>query len=204
MKFIIKKSDIVDVLSKVQGLTGRKSNLAITANVLISANDAGITMMATDLETGFEGTYPASKISEGSIAINSRKLYEIVKDFPSDDINISEVENRWIEIGNKNIEFHIVGMNPEDFPDIPKIEDISFFNIDAEIFKDMIEKSLVISASDDKRAHIIGIYFEKIEVDKIGIGKHDEFHEMLDQLKDTYLKSDELYSESSESACQLA
>jgi hypothetical protein len=42
------------------------------------------------------------------------------------------------------------------------------------------------------------------EVDKIGIGKHDEFHEMLDQLKDTYLKSDELYSESSESACQLA
>jgi nitric oxide reductase subunit B len=46
--------------------------------------------------------------------------------------------------------------------------------------------------------------FEKIEVDKIGIGKHDEFHEMLDQLKDTYLKSGELYSESSESACQLA
>lgn len=46
--------------------------------------------------------------------------------------------------------------------------------------------------------------FEKIEVDKIGIGKHDEFHEMLDQLKDTYLKSDELDFESSESACQLA
>lgn len=163
MKFIIKKNDIVDVLSKVQGLTGRKSNLAITSNVLISASQAGITLMATDLETGFEGIYPASSISDGSIAINARKLYEIVKDFPRDDINISEVENRWIEIGNANVEFHIVGMNPEDFPDIPKIDDISFFEIDSNRLRDMIEKSLVIGASDDKRAHIIGVYLEKIQ-----------------------------------------
>ncbi len=33
MKFKIKKKDILDVLSKIQGLTGRKSNLAITSNI---------------------------------------------------------------------------------------------------------------------------------------------------------------------------
>jgi len=163
MKLIIQKKDIVDVLSKVQGVTGRKSNLAITANVLICAVGSTITIMATDLETGFEGTYPANVKEEGSIAINARKLYEIIKDFPSNEIEISEVENRWIEIGNKNIEFHIVGMNPEDFPDIPKIEEISFFDIDSVSFKKMIEKSLVIGPSDDKRAHITGVFFETIE-----------------------------------------
>jgi DNA polymerase-3 subunit beta len=165
MKFIIPKTDVVDVLGKVQGLSGRKSNLAITANVLINASTSNITIMATDLETGFEGSYPAKIESEGSIAINGRKLYEIVRDFPSDEININEVENRWIEIGNKNIEYHIVGMNPEDFPDIPQIEDLLYFNIDSEILKKMIEKSLVIGASDDKRAHIIGIYLETFERD---------------------------------------
>ena len=135
MNFIIQKRDIVDVLSKVQGLTGRKSNLAITANVLIRASGSTITIMATDLETGFEGAYPANVQEEGCIAINARKLYEIVKDFPSTEIAINEVENRWIEIGNDNIEFHIVGMNPEDFPDIPKIEEVSFFDIDSVAFK---------------------------------------------------------------------
>ena len=160
MKFNFKKSDIIDVLSKVQGLTGRKSNLAITANVLITASDPEITIMATDLETGFEGSYPAKVEKEGSIAINSRKIYEIIRDFPSETININEVENRWIEIGNKNIEYHIVGMNPEDFPDIPKIDDVVYFDIDSETFKKMIEKSLVIGVSDDKRAHIIGVYLE--------------------------------------------
>ena len=46
--------------------------------------------------------------------------------------------------------------------------------------------------------------FEKIEVEKIGIGKHDEFHEMLDQLEDTYLKDDDVDFEPSATACQLA
>jgi DNA polymerase-3 subunit beta len=36
MKFKIKKQDIFDILSRVQGLTGRKSNLAITANIFFS------------------------------------------------------------------------------------------------------------------------------------------------------------------------
>ena len=35
MKFSVQKSDVLDVLSKVQGLTGRKSNLAITENLLM-------------------------------------------------------------------------------------------------------------------------------------------------------------------------
>ena len=60
MKFIIRKEEILDVLSKVQGITGRKSNLAITTNILISTNNYGITIIATDLETGYEGLYSAA------------------------------------------------------------------------------------------------------------------------------------------------
>ena len=32
--------------------------------------------------------------------------------------------------------------------------------------------------------------FEKIEIEKIGIGKHEEFHRMLDRLQKIYLKQD--------------
>lgn len=101
--------------------------------------------------------------AEGTVAVNAKKLYEIVRDFPSDEILLSEVENRWIEIGNGNIEYHIVGMDPEDFPDIPHIEDMTFFDMEAAALKRMIEKSVIISgAADDRRAHINGVFFEKI------------------------------------------
>jgi len=166
MKFKITKQDILDVLSKIQGLTGRKSNLAITANILISTTDYGINIIATDLETGFEGQYPAKVESHGAIVINSRKFYEIVKEFPSEEIQVNEVENHWIKIGNEKVEYNIVGMKYEDFPETPNIDDVEFFSIESGVFKNMIEKMTIITgASDEKRAHITGIYFKIIRND---------------------------------------
>ena len=164
MKTTINKHIVLPVLAKIQGLTGRKTNLAITTNILIQTGESGISISATDLETGFEGFYPANIESQGTIAINARKLYEIVRDFPSEDIYVNEIENHWIEIGNQNVEYHIVGLNPDDFPEIPKIEDVEFFEIDASFFAKMIEKVVIISgASDDTRAHITGVFAERIE-----------------------------------------
>ncbi len=164
MKATIKKGDLLPVLSKVQGLTGRRTNLAITTNILIKTEKEGLLISATDLETGFEGFYPAKVEKEGIIAINARKFYEIVRDFPTEDIFLNEVENHWIEIGNRNIEYHIVGLNPDDFPEIPKIEAIEFFEIESSALNKMIERAVIVSgSSDDKRAHIIGVYAERIE-----------------------------------------
>jgi DNA polymerase-3 subunit beta len=170
MKFTINKTDVLDVLSKIQGITGRKSNLAITENILIKAGDSGLTMIATDLETGFEGVYPAKIESEGIIAIHARKFYEIVRDFPSEEINFYEVENKWIEIGNQNVLYHIVGMNPDDFPEIPLLQEIKYFNVDSLAFKKMIERTVMITgASDDKRAHINGVYIENLHTKDVNL-----------------------------------
>jgi DNA polymerase-3 subunit beta len=164
MKFTVNKSEILQVLSKVQGLAGRKTNLAITTNVLIRASNAGIVIRATDLETGFEGLFPADVEREGSVAIHARKLFEIVRDFPSDEIHINEIENHWIEIGNRNVEYHLVGMNPDDFPELPQFDDMSFSQIDAAALVRMIERTVFVSgASDDKRAHIVGLYLQTRE-----------------------------------------
>ena len=163
MKVTVKKGDLLPVLAKIQGLTGRKTNLAITTSLLIKTADSGISISATDLETGFEGLYPAAVESDGLIAINARKFYEIVRDFPSEEIGLNEVENHWIEIGNEHVEYHIVGMNPDDFPEIPKVETLEFFNLDSQVLARMIERAVIVSgASDDKRAHIIGVFAERM------------------------------------------
>ena len=170
MKFIINKFQIVTVLAKIQGLTGRRSNLAITENVLIRSIAEGIQLTATDLETGFDGVYPAVVEKEGAVAVSAKKLYEILREFPSEDILINEVENRWIEIGNGKIQYHIVGMNPDDFPETPQISDVTFFPIEASILQKMIEQSTIISAAgDEKRAHINGVFIERIQAEKIDL-----------------------------------
>ncbi len=167
MKFSIKKNDIIDILSNIQGITNRKSNLAITETILIQSNNSEITITATNLETGFEGNYPAAIESGGVITINSKKLFEIVRNFPDDTIQIEEIENRRLKIGNQNIEYNIVGMNPDDFPEIPQIDDIQFFNLNSADFKKMIEQSVMVTplTSEEKREHIIGVNLECIDAE---------------------------------------
>jgi len=166
MKITIKKGDILGVLSRIQGLTSRKSNLAITENVMLTTTDNGIKLMATDLETGIEGSYPAVVEKEGSLSISAKKFYEIVREFPNQDIEINEVENKWIEIGSPDIQYHIVGMDSDEFPENPNVDEIELFEMESSFLKKMIEKSVMISgATDDKRAHITGTLFERIEIE---------------------------------------
>ncbi|MCK7512513.1 MAG: DNA polymerase III subunit beta [Desulfobacterales bacterium] len=167
MRVTIQKSHILPVLSRIQGITGRKTNLAITTNVLIKTTETGVSFSATDLETGFEGNYPGTIETKGTIAISARKFFEIVRDFPSEEIVLKELDNHWVEIGNSTVEYHIVGMNPEDFPEIPKIETDDFFEIESAALAGMISKSVIISAAaDDRRTHIIGVYAEWMEDQK--------------------------------------
>lgn len=162
MKFKINKADILSVLSKVQGITGRKTNLAITANILIKSIESGVSVTATDLETGFEGHYPAEVESPGVITVNARKFYEIVNNFPSEEIVINEVERQWIRISCESVEFHIVGMSSHDFPEVSLVEDADFIEMDSADLKKMIERTVMIQApSDEKRAHITGVSFNR-------------------------------------------
>ena len=103
MKFTILKNDIVDVLSKIQGLTSRRSSLAITECIRIHASEGGIQITATDLETGYEGAFNASVEVAGTIAISARKFYEIMREFPSAEISIEEKDNRIIDIANPSV-----------------------------------------------------------------------------------------------------
>ena len=164
MKFTIKKNDIIDVLGKMQGLTGRRSNLAITECVLITASDTSVHLKATDLETCFEGSLPAIVETPGTIAISARKFYEISREFPSADILIEESENRWINISDQTVHYHLMGMNTADFPDTPVFENVALFEIPSGDFKRMIEKSVMISGiGEDKKPHINGVLFERIK-----------------------------------------
>ncbi len=163
MKIVFSKVELLEVLSKIQGLTSRKTSLAITENILIQTAGDEVVMAATDLETGFKGRYSAAVESEGSISINSRKLYDIVKMFPADQVHMEELENRWVAITSDTVQYHLMAMNPEEFPEIPDADKAAFFETEAAGLKTMIEKCTAITVSgDEKRAHLIGVNLETV------------------------------------------
>jgi DNA polymerase III subunit beta len=161
MEFKINKQTILQALTKIQGITGKKTNIAITSSVLLTAKQGLLYITATDLEMAFHGTYEAEIIKDGSIAIPSRKFFEIVKDFPDEKVILKELENKWIHIADKNVEYSIVGIESDDFPELPAVDGVELLDMDSEIFKNMIEKTVIAVLSDEGRAHLAGVFFEK-------------------------------------------
>ena len=162
MEFKTEKNDFLQGLTKVQGITGRKTNIPITSNVLISAKKEHVSLLATDLEIAFQGSYKADISTEGSTAVPSRKLYEIIRDFPSNVVRVKELENKWIQIADKKVEYDIVGMVPDEFPGLPNVEGVELFEMDAGVLKSMIEKTIYAVLADEGRAHLAGVFFETI------------------------------------------
>ena len=167
MDFEIYKNNILDALLKIQGITGRNTNLAITNDILINVSSSNISITANNLETVFIGKYEAQIKSEGIISINSNKFFEIVKEYPLDTISVKEIENRWVEIGKGDTQYNIVSSNYENFPQTPVIEDVSFIDIDCVDIKKMVEVTGGITYSqDEKRMYMLGVLVEKISNEK--------------------------------------
>lgn len=167
MKFSFDKKEIVDVLSKIQGITGRKTNLTITSDLLIKAMGSTITITANDLETVFLGTYEAQVDTEGILSISSKKFFEIIREYPESHILVNEVENRWVEIGTGDSIYHIVSSDYENFPETPVIENIDFIEIGSRDLKKMVEVSSIVSFSgEEKRIYVLGSLIEKISHDQ--------------------------------------
>jgi DNA polymerase-3 subunit beta len=167
MKFKIKKENVLDVLAKVQGITGKKTNIPITSNVLISAEESVVSIRATDLEMAYKAKCEAEVFQGGSTAVPSRKLYEIVRAFPSDTLAIKETENKWIQIADKRVEYNIVGMEPNDFPGFPDIGGVDLFDIDVGVLRNMINKTIYSVLGDEGRAQLAGICFENVATDDV-------------------------------------
>ena len=166
MKFSFNKNDILNVLSKIQGLTGRKTNLTITSDILIKTMGSQISITANDLETVFLGIYDAQVETEGILSINSKKFFEIIREYPENEILVNEVENRWIEIGKGDSIFHIVSSDYENFPETPVIENIEFIEISSADLKKMVDIASIVNYSgEEKRIYVLGSLIEKISTD---------------------------------------
>lgn len=162
MEFKIAKTDLTKALGKIQGITGKKSNIPITSNVVLSVKQNSLLVRATDLEIAFEGKYDIEGIKEGKCAVPSRKFFEIVREFPSEALWVKELDNKWVRVSNEKVEYNIVGMDTDEFPGIPSVDGTDFFAMDGDVLQDMIEKTQYAVLTDEGRVNLTGVFFEEI------------------------------------------
>jgi DNA polymerase III subunit beta len=160
MEFTIEKDAFVRALQKIQGIVERRNTMPILSNVLIEALDDSLTLTATDLEVGMKSRYQAKVHADGKITISAKKLYEIIRELPDEQIKFSTRENDWVDISCGKAKFNIVGLSPDEFPSFPKIDERGFISLDSITLARMIEQTSYSICHDETKYNLNGILFK--------------------------------------------
>jgi DNA polymerase III sliding clamp (beta) subunit (PCNA family) len=88
MEIKAKRGDLLATLYWTQSIVERRNTMPILANVLLESQKKDIRVTATDLEVGVRGSLEGDVVKEGSVTVNAKKLYEIVREVPNEHIQL--------------------------------------------------------------------------------------------------------------------
>ena len=167
MEIQIKKENIFPILSQVQGILEKRSTLPIFMNVLIEAkNKDQIQIYASDSELSFSADFPGIVKKQGSLVVNGKKLFEIVREFSPSFFKLSSEKNYKIKLEQDQSIFKIHGLNPEDFPSFPPLKQEKKQSLLVDNMLEVIDKTLYCVSLDESRYHLTGVFLEQITSSK--------------------------------------
>lgn len=158
MKLKIKKDEILKGLQRIQGVVDKKNTMPILSNMLLVADGKGIEIIATDLEIGLRGRYAADVEKPGAVTVSAKKMFEIVRELPEEDIHIRVEEGNWVKIVSGHSQFKLVGLPKEEYPSMPDVAEEGMITMDGETLRDMIKKTLYAAGENDARYVLNGLY----------------------------------------------
>jgi len=164
MKFIISSSLLLGHLQAISRVISSKSTLPILDNFLFKISNNELTAIASDLETTLITRINLQNAEgEGNIAIEAKRLLDILKEFPEQPLTFDiDTENLTIDVLSENGKFSLIGTNGLEFPQIPSIkkENVASVKLNSELLLSGINKTLFATANDELRPVMNGIFIE--------------------------------------------
>ena len=173
----MKVSCLQENFTKGLNIVGRavatKTTLPITNNVLLAAEQSRLKLTATNLEMAITCWIGAKVEEEGAITIPARLLNEFVNTLPNERIDLN-LSYHTLELRCARFEARVSGMDPTDFPPIPKITDGITAQVDPEALRVAISHVAFATASEDTRPILTGVHVE-MENDLLTLAAADGF-----------------------------
>lgn len=157
MNIIIDKNSILVPVSKLVGITEKRSLMPILSNILIDFSKTHTTIYSTDLELSAMGSIEFAAPEEKKIVIHGRKFLEILREMDSGDIAL-QIEENTLAIKQKQTEITLSLQEPDEFPEVKKINGNEELIIDGTTFLEMIEKVSFAISADDSRYILTGMH----------------------------------------------
>src|SRR4051812_22965733 len=159
MKFSATKEKLLEGLQQVQNVVSTRTTLPILSNVLLQAKGSEIFLTTTDLDVGVRGSFEANVEKEGATTLPARRLFTIIRELPSSEIQIDVDNKNAASIRSGQSFFKILGLPEEEFPPLPKFENAKTVTLGQKELRDGLRKTSYAISTDETRYVMNGLLF---------------------------------------------
>jgi DNA polymerase III subunit beta len=157
MKLSVEKSVLASGLQTVQNVVGSRSSLPILANVLMVAEEDGITLSTTDLDVSVRCRIVGRVEREGSTTLPVKRLSSIVRELPGEMIHLETDDKDQSVVTCGQSRFKLVGLSADDYPQLPQPEGDLSYEIEQAAFREMLKKTAYAASTDETRFVLNGV-----------------------------------------------
>jgi DNA polymerase-3 subunit beta len=176
MKLSCLQQNLTDGLNVVGRVVPTKSTLPVLSNVLLATDRGRLKLAATNLEMAMTVWIGARVEAEGSITLPARVLSEWTSLLDRDqqiDLMLNP-RNKKVQLKCGRYESNISGIDSEDFPPIPAVEEGASVLLEAPLLKDALTQVVFAAAQDDSRPVLAGVLL-KLESGRLTLAAADGF-----------------------------
>ncbi len=165
MKITVQRDKLTTAVSHVLKAVSSRTTIPILTGIKLKADEEGLTLTGSDSDVSIEVFIPLEEGGEwgvtvhqpGSVVLTARIFSEIVRKLPGAEIHL-EVDDRLAAlIRSGQAEFTINGMNADEFPQLPQLEEEKVFSIPSDLLKTMVRQTSFAVATSEMRPILTGI-----------------------------------------------
>lgn len=179
MKLSVDRGELWKGISTVLDAVPSKPAQPVLSNLLLDADEGGITLGATDLDLSMSTRISAQIDHTGRVAVPARTLAEIAREWPESVLNVSVEDGRLVvsgSLGPKKGEgrYTLATASPEEFPEMPDAIDgvmVDFEEAgisDGQLLRSMIDKTSFAVSRDETRPVLNGVLW-RLEVEHMAM-----------------------------------
>ncbi|GKU77128.1 DNA polymerase III subunit beta [Paenibacillus sp. L3-i20] len=165
MKLTISKNKLNDAIQQVAKAASTRPAIPILGGIKIDVNHQFVTLTASDTDISIqsfitveqEDIINAQVEKPGSVVLPAKFFVEIVKKLPSEEVSIEVGAQYQTIIRSGSTEIQMVGLDPEEFPILPSIEQDDILQIPGDLIRSMIRQTVLAASTSEQTPILTGV-----------------------------------------------
>ena len=158
LRIACRRDDLVQRLNVVSRAVSTRATVQILSGILLRAGEDGLELAATDMELSLRSALPAQIEGDGAIVVPGRRLVELAKLLPADDVAIEHrPDESVVHITSGTASYTLNTYAAEDFPRLPDVATVELFSVAREALLETVNRVARAASRDESRPVLTGI-----------------------------------------------